>query len=264
MVRNLDAEDVNTVHLADSNQRGNPNKTVINESGLYTAIFASKLKAAKQFRRWVTKDVLPGQENDPLFIAKDVATALAYYDPKQAVRQHCKRRKSLSDFDFPAGLEESSTPRSYKERRLAQLGHGPKVLGLHPQTQLIPESLKLAGSSADATAEARDVYRLVMRSNLPSAEQFQDWGYNSYPLHPDTAVIPESLKLAEARDVSTVSHCPNSIFRQKYMIRVPPAATRSAALPSLIMRPRRRWGAPSAHQIQQRGRAGSPDDPEGR
>jgi len=33
--------------------------TFINESGLYTLIFSSKLKAAKAFKRWVTNEVLP-------------------------------------------------------------------------------------------------------------------------------------------------------------------------------------------------------------
>ena len=33
--------------------------TVINEAGVYSLIFSSKLQTAKQFKRWVTHDVLP-------------------------------------------------------------------------------------------------------------------------------------------------------------------------------------------------------------
>lgn len=33
--------------------------TIINESGLYSAIMGSQLKSAKAFKRWVTKDILP-------------------------------------------------------------------------------------------------------------------------------------------------------------------------------------------------------------
>lgn len=33
--------------------------TIINESGLYSAIMGSQLKNAKAFKRWVTKDILP-------------------------------------------------------------------------------------------------------------------------------------------------------------------------------------------------------------
>ena len=33
--------------------------TLINESGLYSLVLSSKLPKAKQFRRWVTSEVLP-------------------------------------------------------------------------------------------------------------------------------------------------------------------------------------------------------------
>ena len=38
---------------------GVQNVSVINESGLYSLILSSKLPQAKEFKRWVTKDVLP-------------------------------------------------------------------------------------------------------------------------------------------------------------------------------------------------------------
>ena len=56
--RHVDLEDKNTVVNPDGN-RGNPNMTVINESGLYSLVLSSKLPGAKQFRRWVTSEVLP-------------------------------------------------------------------------------------------------------------------------------------------------------------------------------------------------------------
>lgn len=34
-------------------------KTLINESGLYSLVLSSKLESAKRFKRWVTKEVLP-------------------------------------------------------------------------------------------------------------------------------------------------------------------------------------------------------------
>ena len=41
------------------NLGGRQNMTIINESGLYALIFGSKLESAKQFKRWVTSEVLP-------------------------------------------------------------------------------------------------------------------------------------------------------------------------------------------------------------
>lgn len=39
--------------------RGLQQMTVINESGVYSLIFSSKLPSAKKFKRWVTSEVLP-------------------------------------------------------------------------------------------------------------------------------------------------------------------------------------------------------------
>lgn len=54
----VDEEDKDTVVIRDGN-KGNPNLTVINESGVYSLIFGSKLPTAKAFKRWVTNEVLP-------------------------------------------------------------------------------------------------------------------------------------------------------------------------------------------------------------
>ena len=54
----VDEEDRNSVTIRDGN-KGNPNQTIINESGLYSLILSSKLPTAKQFKRWVTSEILP-------------------------------------------------------------------------------------------------------------------------------------------------------------------------------------------------------------
>lgn len=56
--RRLDDDEKNTVHLAGG-IRGNPNMTIINESGLYKVILRSDKPEAKKFTRWVTHEVLP-------------------------------------------------------------------------------------------------------------------------------------------------------------------------------------------------------------
>ena len=55
--KHVDIEDKNTVAIHDG--IGNPNKVIINESGLYSLILKSRLPEAKQFKRWVTAEVLP-------------------------------------------------------------------------------------------------------------------------------------------------------------------------------------------------------------
>lgn len=55
--RHTDEEDRKKVMLFDGNQ--NKETTVINESGLYSLILSSKMPKAKEFKHWVTSDVLP-------------------------------------------------------------------------------------------------------------------------------------------------------------------------------------------------------------
>lgn len=56
--KHVDEEDKNSVAIRDGN-KGNPNQTVINESGVYALVFGSKLPSAKRFKHWVTSEVLP-------------------------------------------------------------------------------------------------------------------------------------------------------------------------------------------------------------
>lgn len=58
LAKHVDKENKNTVMIRDGIQ-GNPNQTIINESGLYSLIMRSKMEKAKEFKRWVTSEVLP-------------------------------------------------------------------------------------------------------------------------------------------------------------------------------------------------------------
>lgn len=81
------------------------------------------------------------QDEDPWFVASDVAKALGYEKPNNAVNEHCKKMNKITlDPNLGGRVATVSTPPI--------------------QAIIIPES---------------DVYRLVMRSNLPRAVEFQDW-----------------------------------------------------------------------------------------
>lgn len=68
LATHVDKEDKNTVVISDG-KRGNPNQTIINESGLYSLILSSKLPNAKKFKRWVTNEVLPSIRKNGGYIA---------------------------------------------------------------------------------------------------------------------------------------------------------------------------------------------------
>lgn len=57
-LKNLDQDDLDTTEVIDS--LGRPQITnIVNESGLYQLIFQSRKPEAKNFKRWVTHEVLP-------------------------------------------------------------------------------------------------------------------------------------------------------------------------------------------------------------
>ena len=58
---------------------GNQNLTVINESGLYSLILSSKLPRAKEFKRWVTSEVLPIIRKTGGYIANSELMVTTYF-----------------------------------------------------------------------------------------------------------------------------------------------------------------------------------------
>lgn len=59
LARHVDDEDKTSVVIPDTGSNYKSKATLINESGLYGLVLSSKLPTAKQFKHWVTSDVLP-------------------------------------------------------------------------------------------------------------------------------------------------------------------------------------------------------------
>lgn len=72
---------------------GQQEMTIINESGLYSLILSSKLPTAKQFKRWVTSEVLPAIRKTGMY----ATTGTEKYYILEAARliSECKKRESL-------------------------------------------------------------------------------------------------------------------------------------------------------------------------
>jgi len=68
--RHVDIDDRSDVVIHDGSQ--NRQMTSINESGVYSLIFGSKLDTAKIFKKWVTSEVLPSiRKNGGYIITKE-------------------------------------------------------------------------------------------------------------------------------------------------------------------------------------------------
>ena len=59
MARKLDDDEKTTLPFSQSDSNYQTNKTVINESGFYSAVLGSKRPEARKFKKWVTSEVLP-------------------------------------------------------------------------------------------------------------------------------------------------------------------------------------------------------------
>lgn len=61
----LDDDEKNTIILNEG--IGNPEKLIINESGLYSLVLSSRKPEAKQFKKWVTSEVLPSIRKNGMY-----------------------------------------------------------------------------------------------------------------------------------------------------------------------------------------------------
>lgn len=69
-VSRLDEDEVSKVYLTDSLGR-NQQTTVVNEAGIYSLILTSNKPEAKQFKRWITHEVIPTIRKTGGYVAND-------------------------------------------------------------------------------------------------------------------------------------------------------------------------------------------------
>ena len=65
----VDDEDKTITLIQGTGSNYKSNTTIINESGMYSLVFGSRLKTAKDFKHWVTSDVLPSIRKTGGYIA---------------------------------------------------------------------------------------------------------------------------------------------------------------------------------------------------
>lgn len=94
--RHTDEEDRTKAMVFDGNQ--NKETILINESGLYSLVLSSKLPNAKQFRRWVTSEVLPSLRKYGTYstdIPRTLPDALKAY--ANEIEEHNKTKALLEE-----------------------------------------------------------------------------------------------------------------------------------------------------------------------
>lgn len=98
IANHVDKEDKTTTLIQGTGSNYRSNAVLINESGLYSLILSSKLPNAKEFKRWVTSEVLPSIRKhgvyavDELIANPDIAIAAF-----QALKNEREKNRQLND-----------------------------------------------------------------------------------------------------------------------------------------------------------------------
>lgn len=111
------------------------------------------------------------------FVAKDVAEALGYAVPKDAVAQHCRYARLVKASDF--GIESDSKQlQSNGEANSLESRKGGDLTPLNNFKELQDETALPDSPFGFKIIPEPDFYALVFRSNMPKAREFQDWVFS--------------------------------------------------------------------------------------
>lgn len=195
----LDDDEKNTIILNEG--IGNPEKAIVNEPGLYTLILGSRKPEAKQFKRWVTHEVLPTirktggyVSNEDMFINTylphaDQQTQLMFRATLETVR---KQNESIAIMQPKADYFDALVDRNLltnfrdtaKELEISQRAFINWLLDkgfiyrdqtdkLKPYGKYVPELFKLkeferngkAGVQPLITPKGRETFRLLLKKS---------------------------------------------------------------------------------------------------
>lgn len=103
----VEEDDKTIIQRSENTTLEIPNRglTFINESGLYSLIFSSKLPNAKKFKRWVTSEVLPTIRKHGMYATEELLdnpdVAIAAFTALKAEREKRKLLEAQIETDKP-------------------------------------------------------------------------------------------------------------------------------------------------------------------
>lgn len=122
--RHVDEDDSVKYGLTDNLGR-TQNTIIINESGLYSLILSSKLPQAKEFKRWVTSEVLPSIRKHGMYatdqLLNDPDLAIAAFQALKAERTKSKELE-VQNSKLQSELDEMKPKADYVDVMLANKG----------------------------------------------------------------------------------------------------------------------------------------------
>ena len=106
-----DDKETNTCSVNETfTQEPKRTRIIINESGLYSLIFNSKLESAKKFKRWVTKEVLPSIRKHGMYITEELLK-----DNEQLHMQLAEFNSNYYELEYQKWLDDGYIGRLERE-----------------------------------------------------------------------------------------------------------------------------------------------------
>jgi prophage antirepressor-like protein len=197
-VTRLDEDEVSKVYLTDSLGR-NQQTTIVNEAGLYSLILTSNKPEAKQFKRWITHEVIPTirktggyVSNDDLFIQTylpfaDDQTKMMFRGVLETVRRQNEQIATMKpkadyfdalvDRNLLTNFRDTAKELEVKERYFIEWLLDNKFVyrdqkgKLKPYAQYVPDLFKLKeftrNGKADVqtliTPQGKETFRLLLQ-----------------------------------------------------------------------------------------------------
>ena len=160
-VSTLDEDEKITVTNGDGNPRaGNPlTFNVVSESGLYALIFKSRKPEAKEFRKWVTKEVLPQIRKTGRYEARPQAPALPSSPPPLPLSEEIMARSLKANYEMALlfGLEGNQ----------ALLAADKAVRKLHNMSPAVHLQIELKSPDNEALIIATEIGKRLDPPMLP-------------------------------------------------------------------------------------------------
>ncbi|HEG7631588.1 BRO family protein [Staphylococcus aureus] len=149
--KHVDEDDKEILTSRNTTLENLPNRglTAVNESGLYSLIFSSKLENAKRFKRWVTSDVLPAIRKHGIYATDNVI------------------EQTLKDPDYIITVLTE-----YKKEKEQNLLLQQEIGELKPKADYVDEILKSTGTlattqiAADYGISAQKLNKLLHEARL--------------------------------------------------------------------------------------------------
>lgn len=151
LTKHVDEDDKKVLTSRNTTLENLPNRglTAVNESGLYSLIFSSKLESAKRFKRWVTSDVLPAIRKYGIYATDNVI------------------EQTLKDPDYIITVLTE-----YKKEKEQNLLLQQEIGELKPKADYVDEILKSTGTlattqiAADYGISAQKLNKLLHEARL--------------------------------------------------------------------------------------------------